>query len=367
MPDIGPDIAILLRNARGGGAERAQIVLAEAFLRAGRSVEFVLMQREGELLPLIPQGASVHALECARFRSVLPKYLAYLRTRRPKAVLATMWPMTGIAAFAKRLSGRPPRLVVSEQNDLRFAPAIGPLERRLLKRVGHWIYQAADRVVAVSQGVADSIRAVARVAPDHIQVIHNPITAPHGAALDAADHALIQWWTGGEGAILAVGAFKPQKGFDDLLRAISLAAATLRLRLVILGDGALRPELEALVAELGLSDQVRLPGFRVAPRAFFESADLFALSSRWEGLATVIVEALSCGLPVVSTDCPSGAREILADGRFGSLVPVGAPVQLADAILRNLSATHDRDALCARAADFSSDAAASAYLSLLCP
>lgn len=162
--------------------------------------------------------------------------------------------------------------------------------------------------------------------------------------------------------MLAVGSFKTQKNFPLLIRAFAQLPQSLKAKLIILGEGVLRPELEMLIQELGLQERVALPGFALDPSCWYRSADLFVLSSNWEGFGNVIVEALECGMPVVSTDCPSGPAEILANGRYGQLVPVGDATALAAAIQASLLEAHDHEALRRRAQDFAVPKIAEQYL-----
>jgi glycosyltransferase involved in cell wall biosynthesis len=134
---------------------------------------------------------------------------------------------------------------------------------------------------------------------------------------------------------------------------------------MILGDGEDRPELQTLVQELGLEEAVALPGFVDNPYKFMKRADVFVLSSKWEGLPTVLIEALACGCPVVSTDCPSGPAEILEGGRWGPLVPVGDAGSLAKAILQVLERPLNRELLQKRGLEFTVERAVQQYLELL--
>ena len=160
---------------------------------------------------------------------------------------------------------------------------------------------------------------------------------------------------------------KAQKNQALLLHAFARLLETVDTRLMLLGDGPLRGALEALARKLGLADKIIMPGFIPDPTPFYRTADLFALSSDHEGLPTVLIEALACGLPVASTDCPSGPAEILENGRWGRLTPVGDAEALANAMAQSLAAEHDREALRRRAADFSPARAADRYLQLLFP
>lgn len=204
---------------------------------------------------------------------------------------------------------------------------------RLIKRFYPW----ADEVVSVSRGTATDLARTAGVASDRIEVIFNPIVTPELREMAAAplDHP---WFKAGQPpVVVSVGRFSQQKDFGTLLRAFSLVLERLPARLLILGEGPERSSLEALVSELGLDGSVDLPGWIRNPYPYMRRADAFVLSSRWEGLPSVLIEALYCGVPIVSTDCPSGPDEILDGGKHGLLVPVGDTEALARGIVVALS------------------------------
>jgi glycosyltransferase involved in cell wall biosynthesis len=150
-----------------------------------------------------------------------------------------------------------------------------------------------------------------------------------------------------------------------MLRAFAHLRAEHDIRLVILGEGRERPSLETLIGELGVAKDVRLLGFQKNPYSYMAHAAAFVLSSAWEGLPNVLIEALACGCPIVSTDCPSGPSELLDQGRYGRLVPVGNPVALAEGILATLDAPRNADRLRKRAAMFSLETVAEEYLQVL--
>jgi glycosyltransferase involved in cell wall biosynthesis len=199
-------------------------------------------------------------------------------------------------------------------------------------------YPWADGIVAVSQGVGDDLAQFVDLNGKPIHVIYNPVVRPelHDLARLPLDHP---WFRPGEPpVVLGVGRLNPQKDFGTLIRAFAKVVRTREARLLILGEGAQRDELEALVKELNLQQQISLPGFANDVYAYMSRASLFVLSSKWEGLPGVLIEAMCCGAPVVSTDCPSGPREILQDGKYGDLVPMDDADALADAIATNLDA-----------------------------
>lgn len=358
-------IALLLPNLRGGGVERIRLVLAEEFVRAGHEVEFVLLQARGPLLTEAKRRFPIRSLGCGRMRQAPLQMARYLRDRRPDALLAAMWPLTGIAGLSARLSGYRGRLVASEHNDFRWMPSIKGYERRALKRFGRRIYAPCHRVVAVSEGVAESLGAVAGLPRGQIEVIHNPVRLMTPDTMTDEDRRTLDGWLAGETRLIAVGTLKRQKGYDVLLRALADLRRRRDARLLILGEGSLRGELEALARDLGIADSLWMPGFRANPATFLQHAHVFVLSSNWEGFGNVIVEALAAGVPVVSTHCPSGPAEILAGGDYGRLVPVSDPGAMAQAVEVTLDAPSDPASLTARAQNFAPEKAARGYLDLL--
>jgi glycosyltransferase involved in cell wall biosynthesis len=342
--------------------------LAKEFLARGHAVEIVLMRAEGELLPMVPDGAGIIDLKAPRLRSALLPLARYLRQTRPDVLLAAMWPLTSLAVWARDLARVSTRVVVSDHTDYMASPEAASRAGRLkLRGSMRWSYPRTVGVVAVSGGVARSVAGLAGMPQERISVIHNPVRPPSAAQTQQPCTAAAEWARHDGPRLIAVGSLKPAKDFAHLLTAFAQARRQADARLLILGEGRLRGELEALRGRLGLDGAVDMPGFVPDPYPYLARADLFVLSSAWEGFGNVIVEALACGTPVVSTDCPSGPREILEDGRHGTLVPVGDADALARAILAALAADHDRPALIRRAQDFSVERAADAYLKLLFP
>lgn len=358
-------ISILLPDLRGGGVERIRIVLAHEFVRAGHEVEFVLMQARGELLHEARSQFSIYDLKCQKTRHLLIKLMHYVRARKPDALLAGMWPLTGVAGLAVRLSRQSLRLVASEHVDFRHAASHSQFEKLVLKYFGSWFYAPCRSVVAVSDGVAESLAAIAGIPQNVLEVIHNPARPLVNEAMSESDRSLLSEWIAGEVRLIAIGSFIKAKGFDVLLHALKEVRQHMDAQLLILGDGPLRNEMENIRDNLGLSQSVYLPGFRPNPRAFFDYADAFVLSSNWEGFGNVIVEALSAGVPVVSTNCQSGPAEILDHGKYGILVSVGNHKDLAQGIMDILRWPKDTSMLRSRAKGFSPEKSAEAYLKLL--
>jgi glycosyltransferase involved in cell wall biosynthesis len=358
-------ISILLPDLSAGGAERVNVNLAHEFARAGHEVEFVLMQACGEFLEEARASFSVVDLHTPRVRKVPFALARYLSNRRPDALLAAMWPLTVIAPVISRLFRHRSKVLVSEHNSLsiqyRDRSTIHWAVLRSSMAVG---YRCADHCVGVSSGVAADIAALSGLCTKDFDVIYNPITpSPEPSPNVICD--IDNLWAWPKGArIITVGSMKAQKNHPLLLRAFAQLSKP-DVRLMFLGDGAARDALVALAEELRVADRVIFAGFHRNPAPFYKTADLFVLSSNYEGFGNVIVEALFCGTPVVSTDCPSGPAEILDGGRFGRLVPVGDVDALASAIEAALDEPSDPKALSQRAAEFAPEIAARKYLNLL--
>jgi glycosyltransferase involved in cell wall biosynthesis len=362
-----PDVALFMPTLHGGGAERKVLNLADRFATMGLQVDLVVAKAEGVFAAKVPPSVRLVDLEAARTLSSLLALRGYLSHSAPRALLSVMGHANIVALSARQLAGRQVRMVVCEES-LPGPAILGAPNRRerLLPLLEHVIYPRADGIVAVSERAAVDLSRVIRIPRDRIRVIYNPVVSPDLASQAQAtvDHP---WFRPGEPpVILGVGRLTPAKDFSTLLRAFVLVRQVRALRLVILGEGELRGSLEALVRDLGLEDSASLPGFVQNPYAFMARARLFVLSSEWEGFGSALVEAMACGLPVVSTDC-GGPSEILEGGRMGRLVPVGDPEALARAILATLAEPSDVGLLRARAQDFSLERIADQYLELLCP
>lgn len=331
-------IAVFTATMGSGGAERSMVRLAAGLAASGHPTDLVLGCRADDAYAdELPDTVRVVRLGAPRALLALPRLVAYLRRERPVAMVSSLDYINVIAVLATRLARVGTRLVVNEQNTLSMQSGQSRrLRQRLVPALVRHSYPRADGIAAVSAGVADDLAEVG-VPRQSVHVINNPVIAPglEDMLAQPCDHP---WFTGDHPPVLlAVGRLSPQKDFGCLLRAFATVRASRDARLLILGEGPERPRLESLVAELGLTGDVQLAGWVGNPYPYMARSDLFVLSSRWEGLPTVLIEALFCGLRIVATDCPSGPREILEGGRFGALVPVGDPDALAEAILETLA------------------------------
>ena len=328
-------VAFVLKDLRGGGAERMVLRLAAGVAEAGASVDLVVYAARGELLELVGPPVRLVDLGTGRASRSVLSLARYLHRKRPAVMYSTLRHTIASVALARRLSGLQVGFIARESNHL---PTELTTPRTLrdgaFARAVHWAYRSSDLVTAVSNGVADQLRAfLGRDAPP-VETRYNPVIGARlrGGARAPARH---RWLRGDQHrpVIVAAGRLVPQKDHRTLIRAFARVRGLVPARLIIFGDGPERGALQDLVAELGLTGEVDLPGFEADLIPELAAASAFALSSSWEGLPGALIEALACGLPVVSTDCPSGPSEILQCGRWGRLVPVGDGEALADALV----------------------------------
>lgn len=331
-------IAIFLPSMAGGGAERAMLNLAYGFTQANYPVDLVLAQATGPYLSEVHEPIRLVDLKAPRVLASVPSLARYMRQEQPAAVISALNYANVVALWARRLGGVASKVLVNEQNTV--STSIPNSRKRRQRFVIHLIkrfYPWADFIVGNSQGVADDLRHVLGLPPERIQMLYNPVITPEVRKKVKA-HLDHRWLAPGQPpVVLAVGRLTKQKDFPTLLRAFAQVRQALPARLIILGEGVDRAELEVLVTQLGLQADVSLPGFVDNPYAYMRRASLYVLSSRWEGLPTVLIEALYCGRPIVATDCPSGPKEILADGRYGALVPMGDVPTLSQAMIDGLT------------------------------
>jgi glycosyltransferase involved in cell wall biosynthesis len=341
MRAVRPDVALFAPDLGGGGAERVILNLARAFDARGMTIDIVLVRAKGELLVQLPRGVRVVDLAAPSALRSIPALVRYLRSTRPRAMLSALGHANVAAILARWISRVRCTLVVSIHNTVSEAIRSKSRKTKILALAERRLYPRADACIAVSKGVQHDFARATGLPIRQLRVIYNPVVGPalHAAALVDVDHPWLLKRTGP--MLIAVGRLSPQKDYPTLFRALSLVREAVDARLIILGEGPARSELEALRSELGLNSSVDLPGFAQNPYAMIALADLFVLSSRYEGLPTALIEALALGVRVVSTDCPSGPAEILADGKHGRLVPIGDHSALAKAIMESLGKSGD--------------------------
>ena len=345
-------LAIFCRSLTGGGCERVLVNLSNCLAEQEIKVDFLLSKAEGSLLNQVSdrvriinlQGKSLDKAKSIKlpfsFQSTtsFPKLVRYLQKEQPQVILSAAHYCNEFAILAKYLSGIPIKTVVSEHTTLSQeakrsnyrSSQLSPVTARLL-------YPWANGIVAVSNGSAKDLAQITGLSLERIKVIYNPVITPELIEKSKAPVAH-PWFAAGESPIiLGVGRLAPQKDFSTLIQAFAQVEPIKPCRLVILGEGRDKKALQTLIHQLGLEDKVALLGFVDNPYAYLAKATVFVLSSIYEGLPTVLIEAMALGTSVVSTNCESGPREILNNGEYGELINVGDTEALAKAILRVLA------------------------------
>jgi glycosyltransferase involved in cell wall biosynthesis len=361
-------VSVFLPKLAGGGAERAMLHLAQGFAERGLRTDLVVAESGGTFMNMLPPQVRLVDLQ-ARSPVVVSKTLAlrrYLQQEQPEALFSAL-DIASSATWAKRLAGVSTRVMMCVQTNLsqQFRDHQPHLGGKIRPHLVRWFYPWADRIIAASKGVALDLAHMSQMAPEQIDVVYNPVLTPEVAAKIQmpVDHP---WFAPEEPpVILGVGRLVTQKDFPTLIRAFAIVRQQCNARLMILGEGNQRPSLEALVRELGVEADVALPGFVENPYAYMAHASVFALSSIFEGFGNVVAEALAAGTPVVSTDCESGPAEILANGKYGKLVPMQDAEAMAAAIASTLHQPRNSNLLRQRAKAFSLDAVTDQYLQIL--
>lgn len=326
-------IAFFLPSLSGGGAERVILVLSKEFVLMGLRVDLVLAHYSGEYLHHIPPGVNIIDLKVRRMFFAASKLGEYLRSEKPDVFLSTIDMANIIALFACLMSrAKVPWIIrqASYPSDYSWEKSF---QESIVSFLLPFAYRRSSHIIAISSGMKDRIVSNLGITKTMVSVIFNPSFTQE--IEDKMNLPIMErLWGKSEQVIISVGRLSSVKDFSSLIHAFNLVVKDKPgTRLLILGDGKERAMLEKLVQELGLEGCVSMPGFKDNPFAYIRQAKVFVLSSKSEGFPNVLVEAMACGCPIVSTDCPSGPREILNDGEFGYLVPVGNPRALATAIM----------------------------------
>lgn len=363
-------IAILLPTLACGGTERVVINLIKGLIALNVPVELVLARAEGDFLSDVPAGVKVVDLKTdfsfnirdqANLKLVF-SLVNYFRESKPDVVLANLYTFNVLGAIAQKLSGISTNLILVEHNPI-FNRSYKP--GRLITTLMIWFYPKV-KVVAVSNGLAQALESNLKLKPGSVKVIYNPVIDQRlrQQATASLEHP---WFQPHQPPVfLAVGRLHLQKNYPLLIQAFALVRQQRPAHLIILGDGEeIQKQLETLIEQLGIGADVSLAGYAANPYAYMSRADVVVLSSRWEGLPTVLIEAMACGCQLVSTDCPYGPEEILAGGKYGRLVPVDDVAALANAMQQAIDQPINPDQLMQRAENFSLEQAVKEYMKVM--
>lgn len=356
-------VAFFLPNLGGGGAERVALAAANHLAGLGHRVDMLLAQGKGELIGLL--DPSVRVIDCGapRLLAALPPLTRYLRSERPDAIHALMWPATIIAILAHLLARSKAWLSISDHTHYsqHFRHIGDGRQLAAFRATARLFYRLADARIACSAAAAADLAGAARLPAEAFTIVHSPLSMPAEIASSPEAEAL---WAGAARRIMTVGSMTPVKNHELLLRAFARLGDR-DACLMLLGDGPERARLSALAGTLGIWDRVVMPGFVVDPWPYLASAHLFVLSSNYEGSPVALAEAMAAGLRIVSTDCVSGPAELLDGGRFGRLIPCGDEPALAEAMAAAFAAPHDPAANRQRALAIAGPGAIARYVEVI--
>lgn len=358
-------VCIYINTFGDGGVERMLVNLARGLSHHGVAVDFIINRRQVPYIDQLPDAVRVITFETDKPKQRLQKLLSYLDEYEPQALISAKTKDDLVALEAKQLTRARTRFFLRPGTALSErlrARRTHPLKKWLATRRFRQLFNRADGIIAVSQGVKDDVARITNVDPDRITVVRNPNITPefYHLAEQPADHP---WFQPGQPPVLiGMGGLRRQKDFPSLIRAFARVAAERPCRLMILGRGHKQAELEKLAEQLGVADRVALPGFVTNPYAYLSRAALFVLSSLWEGSPNVLTESLALGTPVVATDCPSGPYEITQAGKYGPLVPVGDVEALTRAIRETLDNPPASDWLKTAVEAYTMERSAKSYL-----
>tara|TARA_R110001583_G_scaffold184624_1_gene344093 strand:- start:1646 stop:2764 length:1119 start_codon:yes stop_codon:yes gene_type:complete len=361
-------ISIVVHNLNGGGAEKMMVRLANALANLGEEVSLVLLTEGGINKSYVNEDVSLIELKSSRTAAALPNLRKYLKTNKPEKILAALTHVNVIAILACLSLGIQKKLFVSERNAFSLDKyASNEALVRVAYFVAPWLYRFhSNPVIAVSKGVAQDLVDTTIVNQASVTNAPNPVLDDD--FLDKHYKSPTHPWLLNKTipTLVATGRLAPQKGFDFLLTALKQVNEQIECRLVIFGEGELRKELEQQITRLKLNDKVSLPGYVTEPLNEMAAADLFVLSSRFEGSPNVLVEAMSTGVKVLATNCPHGPYEILKAGDIGFITETESADAISHSIIKALSQTdYDKSAQLEQAKLYTSRSSALAYRDIL--
>lgn len=338
---INNKLAIFLPDLTGGGAGKVFVLLANKFIQNGYDVDFILGRAKGVYLSELDKKVLIYDLKSDRMRQVLFPLCRYLKDVNPDVVLSGLLEPNVLIVLAKYLTGSKCFIVTTIHNAISLEFAVEKL-KWIKKIIYAYFLKRSNSIVVVSKGAANDLASYLDIPKEKIKIIYNPVI-PKNIKTLCNERINDTWFKTKESRIvLAVGRLLDQKDFKTLIKAFDLVVKKINVNLVIIGEGEKRAELEGLVEKLDLKNRVFMPGLVANPFKYMKKASLLVLSSRYEGFANVIAEALACGTPVVSTNCPFGPSEILGDGKYGTLVPVGDYETMALKIIESLKTKHTK-------------------------
>lgn len=362
-----PKLAVLISFSGAGGVEKMVMNLVREFAKQLPTLDLLVLRASGPHFSNIPDNVNVIHLKSKHTLTAIPELARYMKSSGVQTMLVAKDRATRAAIVARMLSGKDIRIVSRLGTNLSTA-----LEHRsklsgwLRTAPMKWIYPKVNKIVAVSEGVRQDTLSLTKVSEENVCVIRNPVITTNIDNIESDQENLHSWLTDkNEFVIMGIGRLSVQKDFSCLLKAFSKVRNEHTCKLIILGEGKLRDALEEEAKQLEIDQDVALPGFQSNVLSWLKAADLFVLSSRWEGSPNALTEALATGTPSVSTRCPSGPNEVLNEGEFGALVEVGDYENLAKAIGTTIANPLPPDTLKRAVDEYRAEISARHYLNTL--
>lgn len=332
-------ICFFLPTLNFGGIEANTIRLAKSFIKCGYEVDLVVGNANGEYKKRIDNEINIISLNKKTLVTMLIPLKKYIKKKKPQVVITGGEGANILLSFIKILLPKA-KIIISIRTNLtvEYDESSNIKKKLLYPFISRILYRKADKVVAVSEGVANDASTFLKIPINKINVIYNPILDNN--LLELSDEQVQHRWLNDESnkVVLSVGRLVKQKDLKTLIQAYKTTKNNIEnLKLLIIGEGPEREYLQKEIFNNKLESDVEILGFVQNPYSYMKQADLFVLSSKWEGFGNVLVEALSTGVPVLSTDCPSGPSEILGNGKFGSLAEVGNINDLSKLMLLELA------------------------------
>ena len=329
-------IIILLPDLKEGGAEKLHVNLANYWCLNGYEVKFILLENKGAFKELLHNNIKIIDLNISKIRKIFFKLPKILITENPDILLVAMWPLTSISILSLLFFKKKYKIFLSDHVNLsksfKYELNLYEIIPKIIMRL---TYRFADGIIAVSKGVKNNLVKLSGLDQSKIKVIYNPVIINTIQRSVSAQSDINNLWNGRyQYRILSVGTLKFQKNHEALIRSFSMISSNISIKLIILGNGPLKDKLNKLIKELDQEYRIELKGFAIETEEYYSTATTFVLSSRWEGFANVLVEALKYNLPIISTNCDYGPREILQNGKYGILIPLHQNIEIKNEILR---------------------------------
>jgi len=354
-------ISLIIHDYQVGGLEKAFISLANSFCLFFKSVELISLDDFGPLEPSVSHNVHKVILKSKKYRTFISKLTTHINKSRPDIIYTGLFSSGLSAVISKFFAKHKPIIIVGVKNNysIKYLIPDNIKDKYVLKYIAPTLFKFANYFICSSKGIAEEFNKHVIVQNDRIKVIHEPVEFK--SLIDDKEkinniHIKNFYNINYKYNILSVGRLVEQKGYDFLIKvAKELKEKKLSFSLTIIGDGPLRSELNNLIDKYFLQKNVKLVGFKADPFPYIKSADLFIVSSKWEGLNIALIEAMSMGIKVISTDCPYGPSEVLMNGQYGKLVPNQNIEKMTEAILNVLQGKYDiqKKDLIKRSKDFS--------------